>query len=77
MKIISKKVNERICERCRDEGKIQQEFVDKNSIIIEFCSDGNIFLQCPKCEGTGKIGDNHYYHIDEKNKICFDGDSLK
>lgn len=32
---------------------------------------------CKSCEGTGKLEDSIYYIIDEKNKICFDKDTLE
>lgn len=34
-------------------------------------------IECDVCEGTGKFKDSNYYFIDEKNKIAFDGDTLK
>lgn len=32
---------------------------------------------CRSCNGTGTFTESHYYFIDEKNKIAFDGDTLK
>ena len=32
---------------------------------------------CSKCNGTGKTEDVINYFIDDKNKICVDGDTLK
>jgi hypothetical protein len=31
---------------------------------------------CKFCKGNGKRKESHYYFIDEKNKIAFDGDNL-
>ncbi|GAG29358.1 unnamed protein product [marine sediment metagenome] len=67
MEIITKKVNERICFDCKGTG----EDLMKD---IKLMSPEN--SQCSICEGTGKIKENHYYHIDEKNKICMDSDTL-
>ena len=32
---------------------------------------------CKSCNNTGVYTDSHYYFIDEKRGICFDGDMLK
>ena len=34
-------------------------------------------IECDVCGGTGFYKETFYYMIDEKNKICFSGDSLK
>jgi len=33
--------------------------------------------QCPVCKGTGTWKEDTYYFINDKTKICFDGDGLK
>lgn len=59
----------------------------KNNTIIEKIIETSCYKcsglgklenkDCDVCNGTGSYKETFYHIIDEKNKICFDGDTLK
>lgn len=51
--------------------------IKKKVIKKEKCRCKDKKENCKSCNNTGIFKDHIYYHIDEKNKICVEGDTIK